>query len=83
MWVFDIKKEDKRRKARLVIGGHVIDTSSLPAYSSVIQNLSIHFLLLIAKVNNLYVVIGDIGTVYLNTNVCESVYACAGEELGV
>ena len=80
MWVFDIKKEDKRRKARLVVGSHVIDASSLPTYSSVIQNLSIYLLLLIAKANNLYVATGDIRTVYLNANVGKSVHAYAGKE---
>ena len=36
MLIFNIKKEDKRRKARLVISVRVVDTSTLPAYSYVI-----------------------------------------------
>ena len=34
-----LKKEDERRKLRMVVGSHVIDTSSLPTYSSVMQNI--------------------------------------------
>ena len=82
MWVFDIKKEDKRRKARLVVGSHVIDASSLPTYPSAIQNLSICLLLLISKANNLKVATWDIGNACLNANVGESVCSRSGEEWG-
>ena len=58
-WMFDTKKEDKRRKARLVVGSHVVDDSALPTYSSVVQNLSIRLLLLISKANNLKITTGD------------------------
>ena len=35
--IFDIKQEDLRRKARLVAGGHVVDSSMYELYSSVVQ----------------------------------------------
>ena len=79
-WVFDIKKEDKHRKAYLVVEGHVMDASMLPIYSSVVQNLSICLLLLIMKANNLKVATGDIGNVYINAKVGEKVYSRAGSE---
>ena len=73
-WIFDVNKEDKRRKARLVVGGHVVDASSLPTYSSVVQNLSIRLLLLISKANNLKIATGDVGNACINANCGEKVY---------
>ena len=35
--IFDMKQEDLRRKARLVAGGHVIESSMYESYSSVVQ----------------------------------------------
>ena len=34
--IFDVKQEDLRRKARLVAGGHVVDSSMYESYSSVV-----------------------------------------------
>ena len=82
MWIFDAKKEEKRRTFRFVVVGHVIDASSLPTYSSVVQNLSITLVLLIAKSNNLNISTGDVGNACVNANVGESVYSWAVEEWG-
>ena len=79
---FRRKKEDKRRKARLVVGGHFIDSSSLPTYSSVVQKISIRLLLLIAKENNLNIATGDVGNACINAKVGESVHSRSGEEWG-
>ena len=42
--IFDIKQEDLRRKARMVAGGHVIDSSMYESYSSVVQMRTIRLL---------------------------------------
>jgi hypothetical protein len=46
--IFDIKQQDMRYKARLVVGGHVIDLLDYTTYSSVIENLSVRLLFLAA-----------------------------------
>ena len=42
--IFDIKQEDLRHKARLVAGGHVVESSMWESYSSVVQQRSIRIL---------------------------------------
>ena len=39
--IFDIKKEDLRHKVRLVIGGHIVDSSMYNSYQAVIQTMTI------------------------------------------
>jgi hypothetical protein len=46
--IFDVKP-DGRCKARLVIGGHVVDSSEHSGYSSVVKLTSIRLLNIIAK----------------------------------
>ena len=75
-----MKKEDKRHKAQLALGDHVVDTSTLPTYSSVMQNLSIRLLLLIAKVNNLKITISDAENACINAKCREKVYSQAESE---
>jgi hypothetical protein len=41
-------QQDMRYKARLVVGGHVIDSSDYTTYSSVIENISVRLLFLVA-----------------------------------
>jgi len=40
--IFDVKREDLRHKSRLVIGGHMIDSSKHSTYSSTVQDISIN-----------------------------------------
>jgi len=46
--IFDIKS-DLRRKARIVVGGHKVDTRDHTSYSSVVRLDSIRLLNVIAK----------------------------------
>ena len=39
--IFDIKQEDLRRKARLVVGGCMLDSSMWESYASVIQMMTV------------------------------------------
>ena len=39
--IFDVKQEDLRRKARLVAGGHIIDSTMYESYSSVVQTRTV------------------------------------------
>ena len=77
--IFDVKV-DLRRKARLVIGGHVIDSSGHEVYASTMKSVSARVLMKIAATNDLDVMVGDIGNAYLHTSTEEKVYTRAGAE---
>ena len=52
--IFEVKV-DLRRKARLFIEGHVIDSSRHEVYASTMKSVLARILMTIAAVNNLYV----------------------------
>ena len=58
--IFDVKV-DLRRKARLVIGGHVFGSSGHKFYASITKSVSDRILMTIVEANNLDVMTGDIG----------------------
>ena len=64
-------KVDLRRKSRLVIGGHVVDSSGHEVYDSTMKLVSDRILTTIAAANNLDVMTDDIGNGYLNANTEE------------
>ena len=57
---------DFTQKARLVAGGHLTDTPSSMTYSSVVTRASVRLVLMLAELNGLEVLVGDVGNVYLN-----------------
>ena len=63
--IFDIKKEDLRRKSRLVAGGHVINSHMYQSYASVVQTRTVRLLETIAVNEGLYFVTGDIGNAFV------------------
>jgi hypothetical protein len=77
--IFDVK-QDMRRKARLVLGGHVIDASGHDTYASNMKGISSRILMLIAAANDLSILTGDIGNAYLYANTNEKIYCRTGEE---
>ena len=81
-FVFDVKREDLRRKARLVLGGHLIDALDQESYASTVQSLSIRLLLTIADKNGLEVMSGDVGNAFPNAYTKETIYTRAGVEFG-
>ena len=66
--IFDVKQEDLRRKARLVAGGHVVESSMYDSYSSVVQQRSIRLLETIALNEGLSSVTGDIGNAFVHAD---------------
>ena len=80
--IFDVKV-DLRRKARLVIGGHVVDLSGHKVYASTRKSISARILMNISAANNLEVMMGDIGNSYTNAETEESIYTRAGAEYDV
>ena len=79
--IFDVK-HDLRRKARLVIGGHMVDATGQPIYSSAVQLASVRLLNVIAKAHGLKCIAGDVGNAYLNAYTKEKVYVICGPEFG-
>ena len=80
--IFDVRV-DLRRNSRLVIRGHVVDSSGHKVYTSTIKYVSASILMTTAAANNLYVMTGYIGNAYLNANAKENIYTCAGTEFEV
>ena len=79
--VFDVKS-DLRRKARLVVGGHVIDASHLNSYASVVKGQSVRLLQVIADANGLDCLCGDVSNAFVNAYTNEKIYCRAGPEFG-
>ena len=79
--IFDVK-QDLRRKARLVAGGHLLELIDTPTYSSTVKSISVQLLHVIAHKTNMSQLCGDIGNAYVNAYTTEKVYARAGPEFG-
>ena len=62
--IFDIKM-DFTRKARFVAGGHMTETPGSITYSSVVSRDSIRLAFLIAGLNDLDIIAGDVTNAYL------------------
>ena len=68
------------RMARLVAGGHKINLPSSITYSSVVARDSIRLAFLIAALNDLDILVCDIGNTYLNAKCREKLWTKAGPE---
>ncbi|KAL7568472.1 hypothetical protein ACA910_012183 [Epithemia clementina (nom. ined.)] len=79
--VFDVKT-DLTRKARLVAGGHETDPPKESTYSSMVSRDSVRIAFLIASLNGLHVLMGDVQNAYLNAPTKEKTYTIAGLEFG-
>ena len=80
--IFDIKNEDQRYKARLVIGGHKVDSTGYNVYSSQVDNMSVLLLFLIAKHVGLNIMTCDVSNAFVTAPNSEKVWAVAGDEFG-
>jgi hypothetical protein len=80
--VFDVKF-DLRRKARYVAGGHLAPkVPRFLTYSSVVSRESVRIAFTIAALNNLDLIMGDIGQAYLHAKTKEKVWFLAENEFG-
>ena len=75
-------KQDGRRKARLVAGGHTVDPMGVNSRSTVVKGISVRLLDLIAHRDNLQVLCGDIGNAFITADCMEKIYSRAGPEFG-
>ena len=72
-----------RRKARLVIGGHIVDAGGHELYASTMKGVSARILMLIAAANGLAVLCGDIKTAYLYAQNLLKTYVKLGKEFNL
>ena len=79
--IFDVKM-DFSRKVRLVAGGHKTDPPKDMTYASVVSRESVRLAFLIAALNDLEVLAGDVQNAYLNAGTKERIYTKAGKEFG-
>ena len=80
--IFTVKMDSFERKARLVAGGHMIDTPSTITYASVVSRESVRIALTMAAFHDLEVQAGDIQNAYLTAPCNEKVYTTCGPEFG-
>ena len=77
--IFEVK-QDGRRKARLVAGGHLIDPKGISSRSTVVKGISVRLLDLIAHRDGLQILCGDIGNAFITADCLEKVFSRAGPE---
>ena len=75
-------KHDGRFKARLVAGGHMTEPGKDESYSGVVSLRTMRLALIAGELNNLNLMVGDIGNAYLESYTREKVVFTAGPEFG-
>ena len=63
--IYEVKQQDLRRKARLVVGGHVIDSSMHTTYSSNIESISVRLLMLIVAKTGLNFMAANVANAFI------------------
>ena len=77
--IYDVK-QDGRRKARLVAGGHLTGPNMDTYYSSVVSLRSMRIVIFLSELNDLELCTGDIGNAYLEAYTNEKVCFIGGKE---
>jgi hypothetical protein len=78
--ISDVKMEYFRRKARLVVGGHITDAPHVITYASVVSREFVRIALTLVALNDLDVMMGDIENAYLTAPITEKVWTVLGPE---
>ena len=68
------------RKARFLAGGHLTDVPTYITYSSVVSRDTFRIIFLMAALNNLYVLAGDIQNALLEAPTRENIFFYARDE---
>jgi len=71
-----------RKKARLVAGGHLVDSSGISTRSTVVSAYSSRLMDIIAHRDGLTKKTGDVGNAFITAPCLEKVYSVAGKEFG-
>jgi len=75
-------KHDRRRKSRLVAGGHLTEVPTKSVYSSVVSLRGVRIVIFLVELNGLKIWQTDIGNAYLEAKTNKKVYVIAGPEFG-
>jgi len=81
-WIFSIKIEDFKRKARLVAQGNTTEAPNTLTYASVVSRESVRIALTLAALNDLDVKSADIENAYLTAPASEKIWTTCGPEFG-
>ena len=81
-FIFTIKMENFRRKARFVAGGHTTEAPATLTYASVVSRETVRIALTLAALNALEVKVGDIQNAYLTAPVEERIWTVLSPEWG-
>ena len=73
---------DLTRKARFITGGHITAPSTCMTYASVVRRESVCIAFLLAALNKMDTLTGNIGNAYLNAYKTEKKHYRAGPEWG-
>lgn len=79
--IFEVK-QDGRKKARLTIGGHVVDAQGISTRSTVVKTISVRLIDLICHRDGLTLKHGDVGNAFITANCMEKIYSRATPEFG-
>jgi hypothetical protein len=77
--IFDLKL-DMTRKARYVAGGHLTDVPTSMTYSTVVSRDTVRIGFLVAALNNLDILAGDIQNAFLEAPTKEKIFFYSGDE---
>ena len=81
--IFDLKMGSLRCKARMVAGGHMVDTpDTILTYASVVSRDSVRIALTLAALNDLDIQAADIQNAYLTSPCAEKIWTICGKEFG-
>jgi hypothetical protein len=80
--VFDIKMDFTTRKAMFCAGGHTTNTPAAMMYSSIVSRDSVKIGFMLAALNGLDVMAGDLENAYLNAPCVEKIWFKGGLECG-
>ena len=82
LWIIFNVKIDFMHKASLNARGHLTDPPTTLTCSSVVSRKSVRLAFLIAALNDLNIMVANIGNAYINAMTKEKVYTTTGKEFG-
>ena len=71
--IFDVNMEYFWRKARLVVGGHVMEPPSIITYARKVSRDTVRIALKLAALNDFLVKVADIKNAYITVNIIEKI----------
>ena len=80
--IFDAKMEYFRRKARLVVGVHVMEPPATIPYVIVVLRDKVRIAMILAALNDLPVKVADIHNAYITAHATENIWTVLGQVFG-